>query len=385
MVSSNSEKKISASLKSFISNAPRKSLSRALEEGLIAAFSEAGMQKNDILPSNAALAKSVGISHITLRKALKSLEEEGVVKQVHGKGTYLNRDFSGQKKLSGTVAVFLPHVDDLYAGIVDAIGKTLTGAGLKMRIESVSWQHSSSAECDHLPVFEIDDLIGIIRSPSIYPPALIREVEYYRKINAGSVPVVMIDRPLEIEGISSVGFDDVKGVAMMFDYLWDLDFRNIYFVYPNMINQNMRNSERSEGFKQAAEKHNYNYENKFLAAQMPEDNCFEEFLSRLLKQNDDDLAFLCNNDSVAKAINDSVAKLNIKNRRVKVAGFDRSETTLAYDYPFPSVFRSRQLLGSTAAKLLIKQIKNQNRGKAVAGINLVLDPELIQGVSHEEV
>jgi DNA-binding LacI/PurR family transcriptional regulator len=371
------ETKISKVLKASVRNTPRKSLAKALEQGLVAAFSEAGMQKNDILPSNATLSKLVGISHITLRKALQSLEEEGVVTQVHGKGTFLNRDFSGRKKLSGTVAVFLPHVDDLYAYTIDAIGKVLTQAGLKMRIESVSWQHSSSAEWDSLPVFEIDDLIGVIRSPSIYPPALIREIEFYRKINADSVPVVLIDRPLKIEGVSSVGFDDVSGIAMMFDYLWNLPFRNIYFVYPDMMNQNMRNAERSEGFKQAAEKHGYDYERKFLAAQMLGDNHFESLLNHIMEESNDDLAFLCSNDGVAKIINDTVTKMKIEDRRIQVAGFDRSEATIQADYPFPSAFRSRQLLGRTAAELLIGQMKKQTGDTATNGMNILLDPELI--------
>ena len=376
MCSLDLELKIGKAVKASVRNAPRKSLSKALEEGLIAAFTDAGMRKDDMLPSNAALSKLVGISHLTLRKALRSLENEGVLKQVHGKGTFLNRDFSTKKHLSGTVAVFLPHLDDLYAYTIDAIGNALTQVGLKMRIESVSWRSSSSAEWDSLPVFEIDDLIGIIRSPSIYPPALIREIEFYKHINTDFVPVVMIDRPLKIEGISSVGFDDVCGMAMIFDYLWNLKYREIYFVFSDMMNQNMRNAERSEGFKQAAEKHGYNYENKFLSAQMLDDDYLEKTLDHIVKHGDEDLAFLCNNDGVAQKINNIVKKMNISDKRIQIAGFDRSEATSLADHQFPSAFRSRRLLGKMAAELLIERMKTP-QSDASTGKNIILDPELV--------
>jgi DNA-binding LacI/PurR family transcriptional regulator len=305
------------------------------------------------------------------------LEDDGVLKQVHGKGTYLNRDFSTKKQLSGTVAVFLPHLDDLYAYTIDAIGNALTQVGLKMRIESVSWRSSSTAEWDSLPVFEIEDLIGIIRSPSIYPPALIREIEFYKNINTNFVPVVMIDRPLKIQGVSSVGFDDVRGMAMMFDHLWDtMDFRNIYYVYPDMMNQNMRNAERSEGFKQAAEKLGYNYENKFLSAQMLDDDYFEKTLRHIMEQNNDDLAFLCGNDGVAQKIHDTVNNMKISDRRIQIAGFDRSEGTPQANHPFPSAFRSRRLLGKMAAELLCDLMKKP-QGDTSTGKNITLDPELV--------
>lgn len=368
--------RISERLKASVRDTPRKSLAKSLEEGLLSAFQEAGMQKDDTLPSNATLSKLIGISHITLRKALGSLEENGVVRQVHGKGTYLNQDFSSNKKLSGTVAVFLPHLDDLYAYTIDAIGKVLTQAGVNMRIESLSWHSSSSAEWDSLPEFKIDDLIGIIRSPSIYPPALIREVEFYREINAESVPVVFIDRPLKIKGISSVGFDDIHGIEKIFDYIWNLNYRNIYFVYPDMMNQNMRNAERIEGFRQAADKHNYNYDEKFIAAKMLGEDFQEEVLKHILKESSGDIAFLCSNDGIAKIMDQSIAKLNIKDRKIQITGFDHSEATIRDEHQYPSALRSRTLLGKLAAELLVEQMMRSDK-KENYGKNILLDPKLV--------
>lgn len=47
------------------------------------------LKENDNLPSVRALSKDLKISALTVKKAYDSLEEEGFVVTVHGKGTYV--------------------------------------------------------------------------------------------------------------------------------------------------------------------------------------------------------------------------------------------------------------------------------------------------------
>ncbi|KAF1297202.1 GntR family transcriptional regulator [Enterococcus sp. JM4C] len=47
------------------------------------------LKEADNLPSVRALAKELKISALTVKKAYDSLEEEGYVETVHGKGTYV--------------------------------------------------------------------------------------------------------------------------------------------------------------------------------------------------------------------------------------------------------------------------------------------------------
>ena len=47
------------------------------------------MKENDILPSVRTLSKELKISALTVKKAYDSLESEGFVITVHGKGTYI--------------------------------------------------------------------------------------------------------------------------------------------------------------------------------------------------------------------------------------------------------------------------------------------------------
>lgn len=42
------------------------------------------------LPSEDSIAQSLGVSRVTIRKALTDLEQEGIVFRIHGKGTFVN-------------------------------------------------------------------------------------------------------------------------------------------------------------------------------------------------------------------------------------------------------------------------------------------------------
>ena len=47
------------------------------------------LKEGDLLPSVRAMAKELKISALTVKKAYDNLEEEGMTRTVHGKGTYV--------------------------------------------------------------------------------------------------------------------------------------------------------------------------------------------------------------------------------------------------------------------------------------------------------
>lgn len=47
------------------------------------------LKENDLLPSVRVMAKELKISALTVKKAYDNLEEEGMTRTVHGKGTYV--------------------------------------------------------------------------------------------------------------------------------------------------------------------------------------------------------------------------------------------------------------------------------------------------------
>lgn len=62
-----------------------------------AASAEGAPAAQTKLPPETELAKSFGVSRVTLRRALAELEQEGVIIRMHGRGTYINPEVIGLK------------------------------------------------------------------------------------------------------------------------------------------------------------------------------------------------------------------------------------------------------------------------------------------------
>ena len=63
-----------------------------LKEQLLDRITEHEWQPENCLPSERTLCEEYGLSRMTIRQALAELEKEGIIKRVHGKGTYVQRE-----------------------------------------------------------------------------------------------------------------------------------------------------------------------------------------------------------------------------------------------------------------------------------------------------
>ncbi|WP_028927259.1 GntR family transcriptional regulator [Pseudonocardia acaciae] len=66
-----------------------------------------GAQGTTRLPSEAELAAALGVSRPTLRSALQSLQEEGRIRRLHGRGTFINRHAVGIRANLAEAGAFL--------------------------------------------------------------------------------------------------------------------------------------------------------------------------------------------------------------------------------------------------------------------------------------
>lgn len=93
----------------------------------------------DLLPSEKELAALYDVSRNTLRKALKTLEEEGMIERRHGSGTYLrNKHFQAS----------LTHLDS-FTEIARNEGKTPTSQILKFELQRASDDIATSLRVSH--------------------------------------------------------------------------------------------------------------------------------------------------------------------------------------------------------------------------------------------
>jgi len=75
-----------------IRNFSRVGLGTKIEQSVFDFLGENGFKRGDQLPSQSWFAEGLGISLSSLRETFSRLEERGILKIEHGKGTFLNRN-----------------------------------------------------------------------------------------------------------------------------------------------------------------------------------------------------------------------------------------------------------------------------------------------------
>ncbi len=86
-----------------VSNASQNPIYEQIAEQYKKLILSQALQPGDCLPSIRSLAKALGISVITTKRAYEELEKEGYIESVAGKGSFVskdNKEFLREKKLS---------------------------------------------------------------------------------------------------------------------------------------------------------------------------------------------------------------------------------------------------------------------------------------------
>ena len=147
---------------------------RQVKADLLNYIEQSQLKRNDPLPSEASIAKKLGVSRNTLREAYISLENEGVIVRRHGIGTFV----ANSHIIRDSLNEFLP-----FAQIIQASGYVPGFQTLSMGFEHVSMDVYEVLNvppetqlrrikrlvlADQRPVIHVDDFI----SPTVETAAL---------------------------------------------------------------------------------------------------------------------------------------------------------------------------------------------------------------------
>ncbi|WP_251861918.1 GntR family transcriptional regulator [Clostridium sp. Marseille-Q2269] len=89
-------------MKILISNVSEQPIYEQILSQIKSAIMQEELKENELLPSIRNLAKEVGVSVITTKRAYEELEKEGFVETVKGKGTFVaaqNKELLKEKKI----------------------------------------------------------------------------------------------------------------------------------------------------------------------------------------------------------------------------------------------------------------------------------------------
>ena len=348
----------------------------------------------DRVPSEKELAEEFGVSRITSKKALEMLAENGYIKRMPGKGSFV---VGNVEREAGTgINSSSTRIRPLLIGVVISDFDVSYGAGLLSGIEKEATENGcfiiprrscGRQDCEEQAIEDLLDMgvDGILVMP-------VHGENYNHKILKmvlDKFPFVLIDRYLKGIGVSFVGSDNVAASKKACDYLLDIGHKNISFLSPPYVDTSTI-EDRIEGFIKSHSEHGMIIDESIwltdLTCTMPGKNSQENILSdiekiKLLLENNKQITCLFAAEyNIALLAMEAIKSLGLKvPHDVSVLCFDGPKNYIG-EYFFTHIRQREEEMGATAVKLLLKQMLE----KEEPGIKKFLDTDLVIGASTKE-
>lgn len=309
--------------------------------------------KGMLLPSERVLAAELGVSRITLRKALEPLVQEGVLENQPGRGTLVSETPSGDEQLKlgwKIIALLLPDISNRFFG---EVAESIEYAALQRGYQILL---CNSRHRVHLEEFHIRNLVqrrvdGVILAHDPHeevPKAL-------SQLQQAGIPTVLLFTSAEKSECDSVVLDDRAGVEQALRYLWSLGHRRIGFCRPLA---GEKPHIRETYFQEAMARNGWRVPAEHIldVVGRPEDE-FAATVKSLHGKTDGPTAFLCGNDHVALMLVRQANSLGIEiPRQLSIVGFDNLRFVEHLPVPLTTVDQPKQAMGRRAAEILFERI-----------------------------
>lgn len=177
-------------------------LYRQVAEALLRTLNDGTYRPGDKIPSEDKLCETYGVSRVTLRAAVNLLAEDGKLRKMHGKGTFVSAPVFVETKAGGSFTRFCRQIG--------AVPRTEVLSSGKIPAFPLVARHLGT-EAGH-PVCRIS------RARHINDVAAIFEVDYFRGEDDYILSADVSGRPIadaikEHTGLEALRFDDVFDIA----------------------------------------------------------------------------------------------------------------------------------------------------------------------------
>lgn len=311
------------------------------------------------IPTETELATRFNASRMTVSRALRDLQIQGLLLRRPGAGTFVQEQ---QRQATGTVGLIFPDFPGFHAGVFDSMTVELTqqiqAAGFGVFIGDPLHGGVNAVLQDPERVCEpylARKLVGVFFIPVELPP---EHMDANRQVlevfEQHRIPVVLLDRDIyDFPGRSGhdlVGVDNFGAAYVIAEHLLRLGHRRIHFVGTSAIAATV--SVRIMGYQAALLQHRIVPQPEWIHRGDPRSM---EFARGLDPRSAD--AFLCSNDHVAALLMRHFAMLGIRvPDDVAIAGFDDTPFAGLLAPPLTTVRQPATALGATAMRALLERL-----------------------------
>ena len=201
----------------------------------------------DLFPPEIELAVRFGVSRGTLRKAMKTMVDEGILARIPGKGTFIQAEgnrvlpATERSRLIGIVLVQM--MDPLGSSIISGAERVARQKGYSLIFCNLDERLETEAE--HFERLLNHHVAGVI----LFPLALPGELELIETLCDADIPIVLIDRQVPGLLATTIMPDHYNGAYQAVKYLLDLGHRRIACVTNSDLASSV--AERIRGYDQA--------------------------------------------------------------------------------------------------------------------------------------
>jgi len=183
---------------------------RSLAETIRDLISERGLGRGAALPSERLLAKDLGANHLTIRKALRLLEGEGILHTVASKGSFVGRPLVPHSK-TGLLGFVFPDEEIFFYEILADLERKCESRGLHPLVHVT--HQSSEKESRIVDYFRQMPMAAVVAAPNVESAACYQAL---------ACPVVFFDTIMESLQTPQVVTDDAQGARRATEHLIDL-------------------------------------------------------------------------------------------------------------------------------------------------------------------
>ena len=327
------------------------------------------------LASEGEYAQLYGVSTITVRKALSELADEGHIRRIKGKGSFVEdpSNATGSSRLIALVISSEYYQDTSVLRIIKGAQKALSDHDYALIVE---WNEDGlAAELAIIQKMIAQKVAGFL----IYPFDPVPSVANYQLIERHGLPYVLIDRYDPNHRTCFAGCDNYNGAILATKELIRLKHTKIRFACLHFFLSSEQ--ERYDGYCNAMRQAGLNARPQGPLANIDYDSLAEEISARKTT------AIVCCNDKLAiQAIRSLTARGIRVPEDVSIFGFDDWIGSAQSPVSLSTLRQRFEEEGGNASILLINAIQGRFDGndvKMLSGVELVLRDSVCENLWAE--
>jgi DNA-binding LacI/PurR family transcriptional regulator len=322
------------------------------------------LQPGDRLKDEAEYIRTYSVSSITIRKAMAGLVQEGYLRRVKGKGSFVSDKWqSGYSKRVAVIMPFNGQPDISLLKIQMGIQKYLNLIDYSLIVDWYDSANSTEKSAiDKVINQHVEGILYYSMDPAI-------NGVLFDDLQEKNIPFVCIDRYDIFRFFNYVGPNNYSGGALAARHLLDLGHKKLRYLSLNFFLSSER--ERYDGFCSVLHREGVS----FGLGHVLQKNDFEELAEEIRKGQV--TGVFCANDLSAMKLIEGLKKLDIRvPQDLSVIGFDKWAGLDHTELNLTTIRQDFYATGMTAAKLLFELISSLT---AATPVHILTSVDLVAG------